>query len=94
MPVNLIDCTDSKEKDLGGLCEDKWEIPEQIEALEKWLKDNKDKIKPGKFIADIGYCPREGAFGGGAVLTTEAMQIMVKISMDLYLSEYPISEDE
>jgi len=42
MPINLIDYTDSKEGDkgvdIGGLCEDKWEMPEQIEALEKWLK--------------------------------------------------------
>ncbi len=98
MPINLIDKTNSNEGekgvDLGGLCEGKWEMPEQIEALEKWLKDNKNKLKPGKYIADIGYSPREGACGGGSVLTTEAMEIMVKMGMDLYLSEYPIFEDE
>ena len=98
MPINLIDHTNSEEGDkgvdLGGLCEGKWEMPEQIEALEKWLKENKDKLKPGKYIADLGYSPREGALGGGTVLTTEAMQIMVNIGMDLYLSEYPAIEDE
>lgn len=98
MPINLLDYTNSKEGergvDLGGLCKDKWEMPEQIEALEDWLKCNKDIIQPGKYIADIGYSPREGALGGGAVLTAEAMQIMANIGMDLYLSEYPALEDE
>ena len=98
MPINLIDHTNSKEGDkgidLGGLCEGRWEMPEQIESLEKWLKENKDKLKPGKYIADLGYSPREGALGGGTVLTTEAMQIMVNIGMELYLSEYPAVEDE
>ena len=98
MPINLIDHTESKEgekgKPLGHLCEDGWEMPEQIEALEAWLKENKDTIKPGKYIADIGYSPRKGALGGGTVLTVDAMRIMVKIGMDLYLSEYPEFEDE
>ena len=98
MPINLIDHTDSKEGDkgvdLGSLCRDTWEMPEQIETLEKWLKENKDKIKPGKYIADIGYSPREGASGGGTAITTEAMNIMVNMGMELYLSEYPAFEDE
>ena len=98
MPINLIDHSNSKEGDkgidLGGLCQDKWEMPEQIEALEIWLQNNKDILKPGKYIADIGYSPREGAAGGGTVLTTEAMRIMVTIGMELYLSEYPSFDDE
>lgn len=98
MPINLIDYTNSKEGEKGEvlthLCKDKWEIPEQIEALEQWLKEQNGKIKAGNYIADIGYSPREGAAGGGAVLTTEAMEIMVNIGMDLYLSEYPAFEDE
>ncbi len=98
MPINIVDHTESKEgekgKELAFLCDDKWEMPEQIEALEKWLKEENGKIKAGSYIADIGYSPREGALGGGAVLTTETMEIMVKIGMDLYLSEYPAFEDE
>jgi len=35
------------------------------------------------------FSPRVGAAGGGAVLTTQAMNIMVSIGMELYLSEYP-----
>ena len=98
MPINLIDYTNANEgekgKELDHLCENEWEMPKQIEALEKWLKERNGKIKTGNYIADIGYSPREGAAGGGAVLTTEAMSIMVKIGMELYLSEYPAFEDE
>ena len=98
MPINIIDYTDSKEGEKGNeidhLCEDEWEMPKQIEVLDKWLKEQNGKIKPGNYIADIGYSPREGALGGGTVLTTEAMGIMVKIGMDLYLSEYPTFDDE
>ncbi len=91
MPINLIDYTNSNEGEKGNeidhLCENEWEMPKQIEALEKWLKERNGKIKAGSYIADIGYSPREGAAGGGAVLTTETMNAMVKIGMDLYLSE-------
>jgi len=98
MPINIIDYTNSKEGEKGNalaqLCVGKWEMPEQIETLEIWLNENKNKLKPGKYIADIGYSPREGALGGGAVLTIEAMKIMVETGFDLYLSEYPACEHE
>jgi len=98
MPINLIDYTNVKEGEKGEvldhLCEDKWEMPEQIEALEQWLKNSHGKLKAGNYVADIGYSPREGASGGGAVLTIQAMEVMVKIGMNLYLSEYPPFENE
>ena len=98
MPINLIDYTNSNEGEKGQeidhLCEDEWEMPKQIETLEKWLKELNGKIKNGTYVADIGYSPRDGAAGGGAVLTTEAMEIMVEIGMELCLSEYPAFEDE
>ncbi len=97
MPINLIDYSDVRKGEkgitLGYLCEDAWEMPEQIEALETWLKQNKGKLKKGSYSADIGYSPREEASGGGTVLTIEAMEIMVNIGMNLYLSEYPVFEE-
>ncbi len=97
MPINLIDYTDAKEGEkgiaMGHLCDDTWEMPEQITVLEKWLKQNKKIIKKGNYVADIGFSPRDGAAGGGVAISTEAMEIMVAIGMELYLSEYPAFEE-
>ncbi len=73
---------------LARLCEDSWNLSAQIEELENWLKDNQDSISNGKYIADVGFSARKKAFGGGAVLTPEAMSIMSKLGMQLFLSEY------
>ncbi len=99
MPINLIDYTNSKEGEKGkplndGLCDNEWEMPAQVEALEKWLIENENKIPKGSYIADIGFSPREGALGGGCVITTKAMEIMLAIGLELYLSEYPSVEEE
>ena len=98
MPINLIDYSSAKEgergKSLGDLCDDEWELPTQIEALERWLVQNKNKLPRGSYIADIGFSPRTGAAGGGATLTTQAMSIMIDMGMELYLSEYPEFADE
>ncbi len=97
MPINLIDYSNAKDgergRSLGGLCNDEWELPAQIEALEKWLTENQTRLPKGSYVADVGYSPRPGAAGGGAVLTTQAMNMMVAIGMTLYLSEYPGFED-
>jgi hypothetical protein len=98
MPINIIDYTNAKDGEKGqaleSLCDGEWEMPTQIEALEKWLIENKDKLSKGSYVADIGFRPRPGAAGGGAVVTTQTMEIMVSIGMELYLSEYPELIDE
>ncbi len=97
MPINLIDYTQAKEGDrgisIGHLCEEAWDMPTQITALECWLKKNRNKIIKGSYVADVGYSPREGALGGGVALTIDTMNIMVAIGMELYLSEYPPFDD-
>ena len=98
MPINLLDYTNSKDgergKEIDFLCGNEWEMPIQIETLEKWLIDNKKNIKKGIYVADVGFCPRDGALGGGCVITKTAMAIMSEIGMELYLSEYPPDEKE
>jgi hypothetical protein len=98
VPINLIDYSSAKEgergRSLAGICDDEWELPAQTEALEKWLVENQTKLIKGTYVADIGYSPRQGAAGGGAVLSKQAMRIMVAIGMDLYLSEYPGFNDD
>ena len=90
MPITLFD----NDKRFDWLCEDEWEMPRQIEALEQWLFENQDIIKSGSYAADIGYSPREGAAGGGVTLSLKAMKVMVEIGMVLHLSEYPVFEDD
>jgi hypothetical protein len=80
-------------KEIDFLCDGEWELPSQIDALQNWLERNKVTLKKGKYIADIGFNPREGAAGGGGIISTEAMRIMVAIGMELWLSEYPPFEE-
>ena len=98
MPINLIDYTNSKEGEKGipfdVLCNEEWELPAQIYALEEWLINNRNKTPRGYYVADIGFSPRPDASGGGGVITTKAMEIMLEIGMELYLSEYPPDEDD
>lgn len=98
MPVNIIDYSNSQEGEKGiplnGLCDDEWEMPAQVEALELWLTNEGCNLPVGSYVADIGFNPRKGAAGGGAVISTAAMKIMLSIGMELYLSEYPEFNDE
>lgn len=98
MPINILDYTNAKDgergKELDFLCDNEWEMPKQLEALENWLLKNRNKVNKGAYVADIGFSPREGALGGGCVITTSAMEVMLEIGMELYLSEYPTFEDD
>jgi hypothetical protein len=73
---------------IAKLAINEWKLPNQINALETWLQENKNVIVPGTYIADIGFSIRENANGGGAVLCVESMSIMSQLGIQLYLSEY------
>ncbi len=95
MPIRIDKHPAGKPREeVAWLCDGKWELPEQIHSLQKWLKKNHKKLEKGPYVADIGFSPRPGAAGGGAVLTVEAMKIMAGIDMELFLSEYPEFEEE
>lgn len=89
MPINIYEDTDYKQ--IEYLCEDIWELPGQVYALEEWLKTKGAKLPKGSYVADIGFDIRKDASGGGAALSPEAMQIMAEKGMYLFLSEYPNS---
>jgi hypothetical protein len=91
MPINIIRTTSASSEKIACLCDEEWELPAQIDELEKWLHENQTKLNQGNYIADVGYSLRPEAFGGGAVLSIQAMRIMVTIDMELHLSEYPNS---
>lgn len=90
MPINIY--IESTRENIHGLCDDSWELPDQIYELETWLKEKGKFLKPGKYVADIGFDIRKDATRGGGVLSSESMVIMGEIGMDVYFSEYPSSE--
>ena len=57
MPINIYSQNTSEK--LAYLCDSNWRLPDQVEALENWLKDRANKIKRGKYVADIGFTLRE-----------------------------------
>jgi hypothetical protein len=89
VPVRIDRKIDEKNEEVVWLCDDEWELPTQLETLEKWLKEKGQKLSKGTYVADVGYSPRPNACGGGGMISTVSMQIMVSIGMELFLSEYP-----
>jgi len=87
MPINIF-VEETGEK-LTWLCGEKWDLASQIEALEEWLMNEGKSLVQNKYVADLGFCIRNDARGGGGVLSSESMRIMGMIGMDLFLSEYP-----
>jgi len=87
MPIVIYRTKQPSEK-LASLCDDCWELPTQVFELEKWLDENKNKINPDEYVADIGFTQRDDASGGGAALSPDSMGIMAKAGMSLFLSEY------
>lgn len=86
MPINIY-IAESGEK-LDWLCDEDWDLPTQIDILETWLLNKGENLEPSKYVADIAFDIRKDATGGGGVLNSKSMQIMGKIGMDVYFSEY------
>jgi len=87
MPINIYNQSNNEKLDL--LCEDVWDLPNQIDSLDKWLTTKGILLPKSSYVADIGFDIRKNATGGGAIINSESMKIMSHIGMDLYLSEYP-----
>lgn len=86
MPINIY-LEESTEK-IAWLCNDNWELANQIYELEKWLAEHGIKLPNNSYIADIGFEVRKTASGGGVTLNSESLKIMGEIGMSLFLSEY------
>lgn len=87
MPVSIY--SESKRlKWRTSLCDEEWDLPKQVAALEVWLKKSKKKLKPGRYVADIGFMVRKEASGGGAALPPAMLRTMADLKMSLFLSEY------
>jgi len=73
-----------------GICDDSWDLKEQMSELEEWLKDNKDTFDKGSYYADIGFILREGSAGRSTIVETEFVKMLIEIGMELWFSEYDI----
>lgn len=89
MPIDIY--IEENYERIEYLCEGIWDLPDQIDSLEKWLKTKGLLLPKGSYVADIGFDIRKDAAGGGAVLSSGSMKIMGDIGMDVYFSEYPES---
>jgi len=87
MPINIYNQT-THEK-LDWLCDEIWDLPNQIDTLEKWVETKGVLLPKSSYVAYIGFDIRKDATGGGAVLNSKTMKIMSDIGMDIFLSEYP-----
>ena len=76
------------------LCDNNFRLPDQTAELGRWLQENGSSLKPGEYIADIGFAPREDASGGGDAFSPETMRIMADLGITLFLTEYPELDQE
>jgi hypothetical protein len=87
MPINIYNQTNNEK--LDWLCDEVWDLPNQIAALEKWLRIKGVSLPKSSYVADVGFDIQKDSSGGGAVINSESMKIMSDIGMDIFLSEYP-----
>ena len=87
MPIKISD--DRSGEEIAWLCNDDWELPTQLSALQDWLGEYEKGERPPKAIADIGFSVRPDAFGGGAVLSAEVMRRFADAGVEIHFSEYP-----
>jgi hypothetical protein len=74
---------------LACLGDDEWDLSAQIGFLESWIEANLKDLPAGEYIADVGFCWRRDAGGGGSALSPEFMIKLGSAGFSLFLSEYP-----
>lgn len=91
MPISIRSVTpDGKgNREIDWLCDGNWDLPIQVEALTEWLAKYAPGLPPDDYCADIGFCWRRNAGGGGSAISPETMKLMAEANMYLFLSEYP-----
>jgi hypothetical protein len=72
------------------LLPDEWRLRELVEALEAWLEVSPPRLDPTlQWVADIGFCVRADAAGGGPPISRRLMQLCLDSNLEIFLSEYP-----
>ena len=87
MPINVYRDVDGA-PEVAWLCDESWELPNQIEVLSKWIREEAAKLTDGPYVADIGFLVRPDASGGGAVLEPSIMKLLAEAEVSIFLSEY------
>jgi len=93
MPINILKQNKIANDQIACICDGDWKLPSQIDQLEKWLIEKETILNNGPYVADIGFTIRKGALGGGGVISLELMKILLKLRVEIFLSEYPSDED-
>lgn len=96
MPILIRRVTPDGQKDeeIAWLCDGEWNLPPQIDALSSWISQESQNLLKAEYIADIGFCWRRDAAGGGSAISPDVLALMGAANMHLFLSEYPDFTDE
>lgn len=94
MSLYIRKLTSGSSETFAIIAKGSWNLRSLISELEVWLDNEADNLPSGfKWIADVGFSPREDACGGGPILKVELMQKCVDLNMEIYLSEYTEDDD-
>lgn len=89
MSIWISKIEDGKRNGVLQIGKESWDLPELFKLFEGWLfSDNFEMNTQFEWVADIGFSPREGANGGGPIISREVMQACIAKNISIYLSEY------
>lgn len=85
MPISIRRITPDGQQNekIAWLAADEWNLPPQIEELESWVAENAEKLESGEYIADVGFCWRRDASGGGSALDPKTLKAMGRVNICL-----------
>ena len=71
-----------------------WDFDEQIEAIERWLKKNKDyDFSEGVWVIDVGFEARSTVAVSGYTISVNIMKMLSEKNITLWLSDYSKTHD-
>ena len=89
MSIWIRKIEDGKRNGVLQIGKDCWELPKLFKLFESWLFSEEINIDTKfEWIADIGFSPREGANGGGPIISKKIMEACLSNNISIYLSEY------
>ena len=96
MPVNIYRVLPEGQKNesVAWLCDNEWRLTPQSEALTEWLRTDGSKLRPARYVANIGFSWRRDAMSGGPAFSPETLRQMADLGMSLFISEYQGFADE